>query len=256
MIKIENLEKSFGKKRVLCGVSFEVRDGETLVIIGSSGTGKSILLKQIAGLVKPTAGSIFVDDLEITKCSEEELQNSRKKMGYVFQEAALFDSLTIEDNVAFGLRTLTKIDEDEIKQRVTQCLGMVGLKNVEELKPSQLSGGMKKRVALARAIAYQPEYIFYDEPTTGLDPIMSDVISDLIINLRKHLKITSIVVTHDMKSAYKIADRIIMLHKGQVIFTGTPQETKNTDNAVVKQFIEGSSRGPIETERTFSMEEI
>ena len=144
MIKIENLEKSFGKKRVLCGVSFEVRDGETLVIIGSSGTGKSILLKQIAGLVKPTAGSIFVDDLEITKCSEEELQNSRKKMGYVFQEAALFDSLTIEDNVAFGLRTLTKIDEDEIKQRVTQCLGMVGLKNVEELKPSQLSGGMKK----------------------------------------------------------------------------------------------------------------
>lgn len=256
MIKVENIEKSFGKKRVLCGVSFEVRDGETLVIIGSSGTGKSILLKQIAGLVKPTAGSIFVDDLEITKCSEEELQNSRKKMGYVFQEAALFDSLTIEDNVAFGLRTLTKKGEDEIKQRVTQCLGMVGLKNVEELKPSQLSGGMKKRVALARAIAYQPEYIFYDEPTTGLDPIMSDVISDLIINLRKHLKITSIVVTHDMKSAYKIADRIIMLHKGQVIFTGTPQETKNTDNAVVRQFIEGSSHGPIETERTFNMEEI
>ena len=256
MIKIKNLEKSFGRKHVLCGINLEVRDGETLVIIGSSGTGKSILLKHIVGLVKPTEGSITVDDIEITKCSASELHGVQKRMGYVFQEAALFDSLTIEENVAFGLKTLTKIGEDEIKQRVTQCLGMVGLKDVEQLKPSALSGGMKKRVGLARAIAYQPQYIFYDEPTTGLDPIMSDAISDLIINLRKHLKITSVVVTHDMKSAYKIADRIVMLYKGQVIFTGTPQETQKTDNAVVRQFVEGSSHGPIETERTFDMEEI
>lgn len=256
MIKIKNLEKSFGRKHVLCGVNLEVRDGETLVIIGSSGTGKSILLKHIVGLIKPTAGSIVVDDVEITKCSASELQEAQKKMGYVFQEAALFDSLTIEENVAFGLRTLTKLGEDEIMQRVKQCLGMVGLKNTESLKPAALSGGMKKRAGLARAIAYQPQYIFYDEPTTGLDPIMSDAISDLIINLREHLKITSVVVTHDMKSAYKIADRIMMLYKGNVIFTGTPEETKKTDNAVVRQFVEGSSHGPIETERIFDMEGI
>ncbi len=256
MIKVKNLHKSFGPKRVLCGVNLEVRDGETLVIIGSSGTGKSILLKHIVGLVKPTLGSITVDGVEITKSSSSDLQSVQQKMGYVFQEAALFDSLTIEENVAFGLRTLTKLGEDDIKQRVSQCLAMVGLTGVENLKPSELSGGMKKRAGLARAIAYQPQYIFYDEPTTGLDPIMSDVISDLIISLRQHLKITSIVVTHDMKSAYKIADRIMMLYKGEVIFTGTPGETKNTDNEVVRQFVEGSSHGPIEIERNFDMEGI
>lgn len=256
MIKVKNLNKSFGSKRVLRCVDIEVNDGETLVIIGSSGTGKSILLKNMVGLVKPTSGSIMIDDVEITSCSLSELHEAQKKMGYVFQEAALFDSLTIEENVAFGLRNLTKLNDEEISKRVGQCLGMVGLKNVEKLKPAELSGGMKKRAGLARAIAYQPKYIFYDEPTTGLDPIMSDVISDLIINLRQHLKITSVVVTHDMKSAYKIADRIIMLYKGEVIFSGTPEETKSTDNPVVRQFVEGSSHGPIETDRTFELEEI
>ncbi|MCL2390502.1 MAG: ABC transporter ATP-binding protein [Endomicrobia bacterium] len=251
MIKVQGLCKQFGLKRVLRDVNLEVKDGETIVIIGQSGTGKSILLKNIVGLIKPTSGSIFIDNVDITKCSKTELRESQKKMGYVFQESALFDSLTIEENVAFGLRTLTDLDEDEIKKRVMQCLDMVGLKNVEGLKPSELSGGMKKRAGLARAIAYQPKNIFYDEPTTGLDPIMTDVISDLIISLRKHLKITSIVVTHDMKSAYKIADRIIMLYKGEVVFNGTPEETRRTDNAVVRQFVEGSSRGPIETDRTF-----
>jgi len=213
-----------------------------------------MLLKNIVGLVKPNSGSIFVDGTEITGAPASALREAQKKMGYVFQEAALFDSMTVEENVGFGLRTLTKLDEEEIKYRVVQCLGMVGLKDVEKLKPSALSGGMKKRVGLARAIAYQPKYIFYDEPTTGLDPIMSDVISDLIINLRKHLKVTSVVVTHDMKSAYKIADRIIMLYKGRVVFSGTPQETKETDNEVVRQFVEGSSHGPIETDRNFGME--
>ncbi|MDR2426341.1 MAG: ABC transporter ATP-binding protein [Endomicrobium sp.] len=256
MIKVENLNKSFGNKRVLCGINFDVYDGETLVIIGASGTGKSILLKNIVGLVKPTVGLIHIDGVEITSCSSKELQEIQKKLGYVFQESALFDSLTIEENVAFGLRTLTKLNDKEISKRVVQCLHMVGLNNVEKLKPSELSGGMKKRAGLARAIAYQPKYIFYDEPTTGLDPIMSDVISDLIINLRQHLKVTSIVVTHDMKSAYKIADRIIMLYKGEIIFTGTTEETKNTKNPVVKQFIEGSSQGPIKTDRTFDLEEI
>jgi phospholipid/cholesterol/gamma-HCH transport system ATP-binding protein len=256
MIQVRNLDKSFGIKHVLCGINIDVHDGETLVIIGASGTGKSILLKNMVGLVRPTSGSIKIDDVEITACSSKDLQECQKKLGYVFQEAALFDSLTIEENVAFGLKTLTKLNDDDISKRVTQCLNMVGLKNVEALKPSELSGGMKKRAGLARAIAYQPKYIFYDEPTTGLDPIMSDVISDLIVNLREHLKVTSIVVTHDMKSAYKIADRIIMLYKGEVIFTGTPEETRNTDNPVVKQFVEGSSHGPIETDRTFDMEEI
>jgi phospholipid/cholesterol/gamma-HCH transport system ATP-binding protein len=256
MIKVQGLNKSFGRKHVLCGINIDVYDGETLVIIGASGTGKSILLKNIVGLVKPESGSIHIDDVEITSCPQRELQEIQKKLGYVFQEAALFDSLTIEENVAFGLKTLTELDDEEIAKRVTQCLHMVGLANVEKLKPSELSGGMKKRAGLARAIAYQPKYIFYDEPTTGLDPIMTDVISDLIINMREHLKVTSVVVTHDMKSAYKIADRIIMLYGGQVIFTGTPGETKNTDNPVVRQFIEGSSRGPIETDRTFDMEEI
>ena len=254
MIKVRGLNKSFGKKRVLRGINIDVNDGETLVIIGSSGTGKSILLKNIVGLVTPDSGSISIDGVEITSSSPDELQESRKKLGYVFQEAALFDSLTVEENIAFGLRTLTKLNEEEIAKRVAQCLGMVGLENVELLKPSELSGGMKKRVGLARSIAYQPKYIFYDEPTTGLDPIMSDVISDLIIRLREHLQVTSIVVTHDMKSAYKMADRIIMLYKGEVIFTGTPEETRNTDNPIVKQFIEGSSVGPIEIDRTFGLE--
>jgi phospholipid/cholesterol/gamma-HCH transport system ATP-binding protein len=257
MIKIRGLSKSFGRKQVLTGVNLDVYDGETLVIIGPSGTGKSILLKNIVGLIKPTSGSIIIDDTEITSASNSEIHEVQKKMGYVFQEAALFDSLTVEENVAFGLKTLTKLDEGEIKQRVTQCLNMVGLKNIEKLKPSDLSGGMKKRVGLARAIAYQPKYIFYDEPTTGLDPIMTDVISDLIINLRQYLKSTSIVVTHDMNSAYKVADRIVMLYKNKAIFAGTPQETKNTDNEVVRQFISGSSKGPIETDRTFSeMEDL
>ncbi|MCL2485034.1 MAG: ABC transporter ATP-binding protein [Endomicrobia bacterium] len=251
MIKVQGLSKSFGKKCVLRNINLEVKDGETLVIIGSSGTGKSIMLKNIVGLIRPTSGSIFVDGTDITKCSKTELHEAQKKMGYVFQEAALFDSLTIEENVAFGLKTLTNLGENEIKKRVIDCLNMVGLKNVEHLKPSELSGGMKKRAGLARAIAYEPKYVLYDEPTTGLDPIMTDVISDLIIAMRQHLKNTSIVVTHDMKSAYKIADRIIMLYLGEVIFNGTPEEIRNTDNAIVKQFVEGSSRGPIETDRTF-----
>jgi phospholipid/cholesterol/gamma-HCH transport system ATP-binding protein len=256
MIKVENICKRFKNKRVLCGVSFDVREGETLAIIGSSGTGKSILLKTISGLIKPDSGSVEIDGKDITKISAKNLGEVQKKMGYVFQEAALFDSLSIFDNVAFGLKTLTSLNKNEIQKRVADCLAMVGLENVEILKPSELSGGMKKRAALARAIAYEPRYILYDEPTTGLDPIMSDVISDLIINLRQHLKVTSIVVTHDMKSAYKIADRIIMLYKGKIIFNGTAKETKDTDNEYVRQFVEGLGSGPIMNEKSFEVERL
>lgn len=251
MIKVKNLYKSFGKKHVLCGVDLTVNDGETLVIIGGSGTGKSMLLKNIVGLIKPDKGNIIIDGTDVTKASKQELFNVQKNIGYLFQEAALFDSMTIEENVAFGLRNLSNLSETEIKERVTSCLNMVGLRDIEKLKPAALSGGMKKRVGLARAIAYRPKYVFYDEPTTGLDPIMSDVIGSLILYLKKELNITSIVVTHDMQSAYKIADRIIMLYLGKVIFNGTVDEVKNTKNKYVRQFVEGSGSGPIPVDTSF-----
>jgi len=251
MIKVENIHKNFGSKRVLCGVNLEVCEGETLVIVGSSGAGKSILLKTIVGLVKPDAGSVVIEGINITECSSFNLRETRKKIGYVFQESALFDSLNIFENVAFGLRTLTSLKENEVKQRVEQCLEMVCLKNIGRLKPSELSGGMRKRVGIARAVAYKPRYILYDEPTTGLDPVTSDVISELIMDLKKRLKVASIVVTHNMKSACKIADRIMMLYEGKMIFNGTPEEMERTENDCVKQFVKGSSGGPMVVERIF-----
>ncbi len=261
MIKVENLYKSFETKKVLQGVSLEVKDGETLVIIGGSGTGKSILLKNLVGLIKPDSGKIIIDGIDVTKTNKKNLREIQKKIGFLFQEAALFDSLTIEENVSFGMKNLTNLSEEEMKKRVSSCLNMVGLSSdIEKLKPSALSGGMKKRVGLARSIAYQPKYIFYDEPTTGLDPIMSDVIGELIIHLKKELKVSSIVVTHDMNSAYKIADRIIMLYLGKVIFEGTVEKLKQTianpksvNDKMLKQFVDGSSVGPIPVEMSFAM---
>ncbi len=259
MIKVENLYKSFDTKKVLCGVSLEVKDGETLVIIGGSGTGKSILLKNLVGLIKPDSGKILIDNINMITADKDEIREAQKKIGFLFQEAALFDSLTIEENIAFGMKNLTNLSKEEMKKRVTLCLNMVGLKNIEKLKPSALSGGMKKRVGLARAIAYKPKYVFYDEPTTGLDPIMSDVIGELIIHLKKELGITSIVVTHDMNSAYKIADRIIMLYLGRIIFEGsvdklkaTIANPKTTEDKMLKQFVDGSSAGPIPVEKSLS----
>lgn len=261
MIQVENLYKSFETKKVLQGVSLEVKDGETLVIIGGSGTGKSILLKNLVGLIKPDSGKIIIDGIDVTKTDRKNLREIQKKIGFLFQEAALFDSLTIEENVSFGMKNLTNLSEEEMKKRVSACLNMVGLSSdIEKLKPSALSGGMKKRVGLARSIAYQPKYIFYDEPTTGLDPIMSDVIGELIIHLKKELKVSSIVVTHDMNSAYKIADRIIMLYLGKVIFEGTVEKLKQTianpksvNDKMLKQFVDGSSVGPIPVEMSFAM---
>ncbi len=245
MIKIVDLHKSFADNKVLDGVNLEIKDRETLTIIGGSGCGKSVLIKHIVGLLSPDSGNIFVDEKEITGLNEKSLSEVQKNFGFLFQGAALFDSLTVGDNVAFGLRNLTKLSETEITQKVKKCLSMIGLEGIENMKPSELSGGMKKRVALARAIATDPKYIFYDEPTTGIDPIMADVINDLIIHLQKSLDITSIVVTHDIASAYKISNRIAMLYDGKIIGTGTPDEIKKTENQYIKQFTTGSSVGPI-----------
>jgi phospholipid/cholesterol/gamma-HCH transport system ATP-binding protein len=245
MIKIVDVYKSFGSKPVLQGVNLDIFDAETITINGGSGTGKSVLLKNIMGLLKPDRGEIFVDGQEITRMKESELLDVQKKFGYLFQGAALFDSMTVEENIAFGLRNLRTLPDSEIHERVRECLAMVGLKGIEDLKPAELSGGMKKRVGLARAIAHRPEYILYDEPTTGLDPIMADVINDLIIHLQKKLGVTSIVVTHDMKSAYKVSNRIAMLYQGKIVCTGSPEEIRTTENPVVHQFIEGLSHGPI-----------
>lgn len=245
MITVKDVHKKFGGHLVLQGVNLEIKDGETLTIIGGSGCGKSVLLKNITGLLKPDKGSITIDGIEITRSDEEKVFEAQKKFGYLFQGAALFDSLTVEENVAFGLKNLSDMNAMEMRQRVRDCLAMVGLKGIEHLKPAELSGGMRKRVGLARAIAHRPEYILYDEPTTGLDPIMADVINDLIIHLKKTIKVTSIAVTHDMKSAYKISDRIAMLYNGKIIETGSPDQIKSTKNEVVHQFIEGLSHGPI-----------
>lgn len=249
-IKTVDLYKSFGSNKVLNGVNLEIQDRETLTIIGGSGTGKSVFLKCVMGLLKPDRGEIYIDGEETTRLDESRLLGVQKKFGYLFQGAALFDSLTVGENVGFGLRNQQKdLPDKAIAARVSECLAMVGLEGIEKLKPAELSGGMKKRVGLARAIAHNPEYILYDEPTTGLDPIMADVINDLIVHLQEKLGATSIVVTHDMKSAYKISNRLAMLFEGKIIFTGTPDEVRSTDNPFVHQFIEGLSQGPITTGR-------
>ena len=248
MIKIRNLSKSFRNNQVLNGLDLDIVDGETITIIGGSGSGKSVLLKNIMGLLNPEGGSVEIDGTEITTLNDEKLLEVQKKFGYLFQGAALFDSLTVKDNVAFGINNMSNAKDIDIDKRVTECLSMVGLRGVEELKPSELSGGMRKRVGLARAIAYSPKYILYDEPTTGLDPIMSDVINNLILHLQKTINVTSIVVTHDMKSAYKVSNRIAMLYQGKIVGIGTPSEIENTKDSVIRQFIDGKSDGPIKVE--------
>ncbi|MDH4223004.1 MAG: ABC transporter ATP-binding protein [candidate division Zixibacteria bacterium] len=247
MIEIKELFKNFGRNQVLNGVSLNIEKGETIVILGRSGCGKSVLLKHIIGLMRPDSGQIFIDEEEVTSYSNDKLYDLRKRFGMLFQGSALFDSMTVEENVGLGLTEHTHLGREKIKEIVKEKLRLVGMSGVENLRPAELSGGMKKRVGLARAIAMNPEFVLYDEPTTGLDPIMADVINELIIRLRDTLSITSIAVTHDIVSAYKIADRIAMLYEGKIIFAGTPEETKNTTDPVVKQFIEGSSEGPIPT---------
>jgi len=245
LIMVRDLCKSFGSNHVLQGLNLEVNRGEDIVVIGGSGTGKSVLIKCIIGLLKPDRGTIYIDGEEITYYNEAKLNEIRKKFGMLFQFGALFDSMPVWENVGFGLKQHTNLKDNEIRDIVAEKLAMVGLKGVEYLMPSELSGGMKKRVSLARAIAMEPEILLYDEPTTGLDPIMADVINELIIQLREKLRVTSIAITHDMKSAYKIGDRIAMLYKGKIIEVGTPDEIKNSKNEIVQQFIQGKSEGPI-----------
>jgi phospholipid/cholesterol/gamma-HCH transport system ATP-binding protein len=248
MIEIINLHKSFGKNSVLRGVNLSVEKGESMVVIGGSGSGKSVLLKHIIGIMRPDEGKVLIDGMDITSMSENELYEVRKKFGMLFQLAALFDSMTVWENVAFALLRQNKMGVKEAKAHAIDKLRTVGLAGVEDLMPSELSGGMKKRVGLARAIAHEPEILLYDEPTTGLDPIMADAINDLIIDMKEHLSVTSIAITHDMNSAYKIADRIAMLYEGKIIETATPEGIKNTQNPLVKQFITGSATGPIKIE--------
>jgi phospholipid/cholesterol/gamma-HCH transport system ATP-binding protein len=248
MIEIVDLHKSFGKKQVLTGVNLTVEKGESMVVIGGSGSGKSVLVKHIIGILEPDAGTIRIEGVDITTLHENALYEIRKKFGMLFQMAALFDSMTVWENVGFFLLRSKKMTPKEVKAVASEKLRLVGLVGVEEVMPSELSGGMKKRVGLARAIAHEPEILLYDEPTTGLDPIMADAINDLIIEMKQRLKVTSIAITHDMNSAYKIADRIAMLYEGKIVETGTPEEIKNTQNALVRQFITGSATGPITIE--------
>ena len=248
MIKVVDLHKAFGPKKVLQGANLEIRKGESMVVLGGSGTGKSVLIKCIIGILKADAGEVYVAEQEVLSMKELQLNEMRKRFGMLFQGGALFDSLSVWENVGFGLKQHTRLSDKEIKDRAVEKLKLVGLFNVENLRTSELSGGMMKRVSLARAICMEPEILLYDEPTTGLDPIMADVINELIIHLKKTIKVTSIAITHDMVSAYKIADKIAMLYKGKIIEVGTPDEIRGSKNEVVQQFIHGRAEGPITAE--------
>lgn len=245
MIKVIDLLKSFNGKKVLDGVDMTIEEGKITVIIGRSGEGKSVLLKHIIGLLKPDSGKILVGEEDITKMNEKELDIVRRKFGMLFQGAALFDSMTVGENVGFPLMEHTDMVFDEIKNVVKEKLQKVGLSGIEEMMPADLSGGMKKRVGLARAIVMDPEIILFDEPTTGLDPIMSDSIATLIQNTQKDLHTTYVVITHDIALTYKIADSIAMLHEGKIIEKGSIKEIQNSTNPIIRQFIEGKAEGPI-----------
>jgi len=248
MIEISQLCKSFGHKVILNNLNLNVKSGETKVIIGRSGVGKSILLKNIIGIVNPDSGSIKIDGMEVTNLSEKKYNKIRMQMGLLFQGGALFDSMSVEENVAFVLNEFMDLDRKKVKNKVQDALAMVGLEKIEHMMTSELSGGMRKRVSLARILCMEPQIILYDEPTTGVDPITADAINNLIVDLSHKLKVTSLVVTHDMISAYKIADSMVMLYHGQVIAEGTPDDIRKTSHPVVKQFITGDAIGPI-TER-------
>src|SRR5687767_1756893 len=239
MIQLIDVHKSFGPKRVLAGFTLDVVEGETMVIIGYSGTGKSVAIKHIVGLLEPDSGTVIVDGMEVPRLKRRELYELRARIGYVFQFAALFDSLTIGDNVAMGLRKQGTLDERQIEDRVNEALDLVDLPNVAPRFPAELSGGMRKRVGIARAIALRPKYLLYDEPTTGLDPVTSAVIDELMIRMQRQLGVTSIVITHDMRSAYTVGTRIAMLYQGKVRSVGTVAEIQGTTDPVVRQFIEG-----------------
>jgi phospholipid/cholesterol/gamma-HCH transport system ATP-binding protein len=244
-IECRDVWKGFSRKSVLRGLNLVIHPGETVVVIGQSGSGKSVLLKHIVGLIHPDRGSILIDDIDITKLNRKKLFELRMRFGMVFQGAALFDSYTVEENVGLAMREHTTLSDEEVSRIAEEKLHMVGLDGVGDKRPAELSGGMKKRVGFARAIAMDPKCVLYDEPTTGLDPINADVINNLMVKLSNELHITSVVVTHDLQSAYKVADRIVMLHEGKVLFDGSPDDVKSTAHPIVRQFIEGRAEGPI-----------
>jgi phospholipid/cholesterol/gamma-HCH transport system ATP-binding protein len=245
IISLQNVEKSLGGKEVLRGLTVEVQKGESLVIVGGSGQGKSVTLKHIIGLMRPDSGHIYVMGHDICCMRERDLNEFRRHMGMAFQEGALFDSMSVFENIAFPLRRHTDMTEEEIRARVEECLDQVHLHGVETKRPSELSGGMRRRVGFARAISLKPDILLFDEPTTGLDPVISDVIADLIVEMDRTLNTTTVSITHDMKVAFKIADRVAMLHRGQIIEEGTPAEFQQSKNPVVQQFIEGRAEGPL-----------
>jgi phospholipid/cholesterol/gamma-HCH transport system ATP-binding protein len=241
MIEVRNLEKSFGSHKILDGVNFSIDKGESVVIIGRSGGGKSVLLKHLIALLKPDEGEVLIEGENIVPMNERELLRVRRKFGMLFQGAALFDSMTVAENISFAFRRDRSLPEEEIAKRVAHVLDMVDLPGIEEKNPSELSGGMRKRVGLARAIVYQPQIVLYDEPTTGLDPMASDSIDKLILRVRDRLDVTSVVVTHDMRSARRLGQRIMMLHEKRIYATGTPDEIFDSKDPIVRQFVEGTS---------------
>lgn len=246
IIKIRKLCKKFGTQEVLKELDLDIPKGMITVIIGRSGGGKSVLLKHIIGLIKPDSGEIYVDGIDIAKEPEDKLNEIRKRFGMLFQEGALFDSMTIEENVAFPLVEHTKLSHKEIEERTKEVLAMVGLTGAEKKYPSEISGGMRKRAGLARAIISKPDIILFDEPTSGLDPIMSAHIDNLIVEIQKRLNVTCIIISHDIQSTFRIAHKIAMLYDGKIIAEGTPSEMRTLDNPYLRQFIEGSSKGPIQ----------
>jgi phospholipid/cholesterol/gamma-HCH transport system ATP-binding protein len=241
MIEVRDLKKSFGTTRVLDGVSLEVRTGESIAIIGRSGGGKSILLKHLIGLLQPESGQVLIDQQPIVGMNERQLLKVRRKFGMLFQSAALFDSLTVAENISFVLRREGKLTLTEVSRKVDEALAMVDLSGTGDVKPAELSGGMRKRVGLARAIVYEPEIVLYDEPTTGLDPVVADSIDQLILRVCERLKVTTIVVTHDMRSARRLGQRILMLHEGRIYASGTPDEMFQSTDPIVRRFIDGVS---------------
>jgi len=248
VIDMINVCKHLSGKDVLKNLNLHIKKGETYVIIGRSGIGKSVTIKHMVGLMKPDSGRVIVDGVEVHKLGKKELQRFRLKFGFLFQSNALLNSLTVFENIALPLREHTKMSEEEVRERVRQKLALVGLEGTEDMMPEDLSGGMRKRVALARAIVMEPKIILYDEPTTGLDPITADAINHLIRDMQEKLGVTSVVVTHDMKSAYFVGDRIGLLHDGHIIQEGLPDQIRNSKDDRVQQFINGLAKGPLTSE--------
>jgi len=241
MIEVKNLKKLFADKVILSGISFSISHGQIVAIVGKSGAGKSVLLKCLIGLIKPDEGTIYLDNKLINSMNFQQLQKIRSQIGMVFQFGALFDSLNVGGNIGLALRKLTKLDDSQIKLRIQNSLESVDMADTEELMPGELSGGMKKRIGIARAIAVQPSYLFYDEPTTGLDPVMTDSINRLIKKIQETRKITSVIITHELRTVYEVADRVVMIDNGRIQFDGKPDDLDKTDNKIVKQFITGDS---------------